>query len=266
MNRVTAPIGIFDSGLGGLSVANQVRALLPAEDMLYFADSAYCPYGGRPHDEIVQRCQAVTSALLARGVKLLIVACNTACAVALADLRQQTTIPIIGLEPAVKPAVKLSQSGKIAVLATPTTVTSSRLANLIRDHGADFSVDTVAASGWVELVEQGHLTGPDVESVIRSLVDPLVDQGVDVIVLGCTHYPFLHDEIQRIAGAGVQLVDSGLAIANRVKVVLEDESLLRTDRVGGGQLTVLTSGIAADVGAVAGRLLSTEIEISTLAV
>lgn len=259
-----APIGVFDSGLGGLSVAREVRDRLPNEDLIYYADSAYCPYGTRDPGEILVRSVAITRELIDRGVKMMVLACNTACAVAITELRQQFDLPIVGLEPAVKPAARLTTTRRIAVLATPRTIASERLANLIRNHAGSVLVRTVPAPGLVELVEAGKTDGPDVERLLHPLIDPLIKWGVDVIVLGCTHYPFLRDAIQRLAGPSVQLIDSGSAIARRVDDVLESLELKRANRSETGGFQMLTSGVASEVDAVVNRLLNLGIAATTV--
>jgi glutamate racemase len=261
-----APIGVFDSGLGGLSVAREVRDRLPYEDLIYYADSAYCPYGTRNADEILARSVAITRELINRGVKMMVLACNTACAVAITDLRAQFDLPIVGLEPAVKPAARLTTTRRIAVLATPRTIASERLANLIRNHAGSVLVRTVPAPGLVELVEAGKTDGPEVERLLHPLIDPLIKWGVDVIVLGCTHYPFLREAIQRLAGPGVQLIDSGQAIARRVDDLLETQGIRRPNGSRPGQFQMLTSGIASEVDIVVNRLLGLEIRAITASV
>jgi glutamate racemase len=261
-----APIGIFDSGIGGLSVMREVRALMPAEDLIYYADCAFCPYGTRPAEEISVRCLAIGEELVTQGAKALIVACNTACAVALPELRDRFDVPIIGLEPAVKPATLLTRTQRVAVLATPRTVASERLANLIRNYAHDVVVKTVPAPGLVELVENGQTDGPEVERTLRHLLEPLLAWDIDVVVLGCTHYPFLRREIQRLLGSSVQIVDSGEAIARRTRVVLDERGLGR-DRDGSiGSLSVLTSGDADQVGTVSSQLLGLDVAATAMRV
>jgi len=261
-----APIGIFDSGLGGLSVVHEVRALLPNEHLIYYADSAYCPYGTRTPEEIAERCRLITAELVEQGVKAIILACNTACAVALPQVRARFDLPIIGLEPAVKPATRLTQTQRIGVLATPRTVASERLANLVEVHAHDIEVKLVAAPGLVELVEAGVLIGPEVERVLRPFLDPLIAWGVDVVVLGCTHYPFLRHEIQRLVGPSVHIVDSGEAIARRTRVVLEANDLRYHSTSVNGSLTVMTSGDAKQVADLSRRLLGFEVATSSVVV
>ncbi len=245
---------MFDSGVGGLSIARELRAALPSESLIYFADCAYCPYGTKDPEAIRERCQAIASLLVAHGAKLMVVACNTACAVALEELREQCAIPIIGLEPAVKPAARLTRTGRIAVLATPRTIASERLARLIREHAAGVVVETIAAPGLVELVEAGAVTGETALSALRPLIEPPVARGADVLVLGCTHYPFLREAIEQVAGPAVQVIDSGPAIARRARDVLGMLALAAPHDCQ-GTLRILTSGDPAWVSQISQHLL-----------
>ncbi len=252
------PIGVFDSGLGGLSVLREMRTLLLAEDVLYYADNAYCPYGIRSREEIQDRSERISRLLIDLGTKAIVVACNTASAMAIEHLRAEfPRIPFIGLEPAVKPAVKLTRSGRIGVLATPRTVAGERLRWLIETHANGIEVRTVAATGLVELVEAGTLSGPAVIEALRPLLDPMLEAGVDVVVLGCTHYPFLRAEIEAYVGERVPVIDSGVAIATRTRVVLGQNGLLG-DRVGAGSVRMMTSAEAGPVDGVA-RLLMPDV-------
>ena len=226
MNVHPRPIGVFDSGLGGLSVLRELRALLPAEDVLYYADSAHCPYGALSSAAILGRSRAISAALLGRGAKLLVVACNTASAVALAQLRVELPdVPIVGLVPAVKPAVATTRTGRIAVLATPQTVASTALASLIRDHAGRAEVILVPALGLVELVEAGETAGLRAEAMLRRLLVALTVQGVDTLVLGCTHYPMLREALARFVGPEITLVDSARNCALAVRDLLHSENL-----------------------------------------
>ncbi len=254
MEMSGAPIGMFDSGLGGLSVLRDVRALMPAEDILYAADSAWCPYGVRPDAEIRRRSIAVANALVESGAKLVIVACNTATSVALTALRARLPVPVVGLVPAVKPAASQSRNGRIGILATPRTVAGERLEALIREFANDVEVHVQAAPGLADLVEAGHLSGPTVDRAIEMFVRPLARHGVDTIVLGCTHYPFLREPIERVAGANVAIIDSGVAVARRTQDLLRRSGALRAN-YGPGNVVIATSGNAVEVGATASRLL-----------
>lgn len=266
MNVQVAPIGVFDSGLGGLSVVRELGSLLPAEDVVYYADSAYCPYGARQPVAILARGLAITALLVERGAKLVVVACNTATSVALGDLRAAfPRLPIVGLVPAVKPAMVATRTGRIGVLATPRTVAGERLAALIREHCRGAEVHLVPAPGLVELVEAGQTSGPRVEAALRPLLTPLLAWEMDTLVLGCTHYPFLRGAIRSLVGPEVTVIDSGTAIARRTRDVLTAHGL---DRDGGrpGELRLMTSGGAAQVGAVASRLLGAGLGATKVAV
>ncbi len=265
MNVQGLPIGVFDSGLGGLSVLRSLRAMLPIEDVLYYADSAHCPYGLRAPEEILNRSVAITGTLVERGAKLVVVACNTATSVALQELRARFGVPIVGLVPAVKPAVAVTRSGRIGVLATPRTACGETLAELIRRHANGTAVITVPAPGLADLVEAGYTAGPEVEGVLRPLLDPLVASGIDTLVLGCTHYPFLRDAIRLLVGPDIAVIDSGEAIARRTWDVLATHGRLRTGAEHGG-LSLLTSGEANAVGATASRLLGEPVTASHLLV
>lgn len=248
------PVGVFDSGLGGLSVLRDLRRRLPHEDYIYFADNAWCPYGLRPPEEIVQRSETVVGGLIAAGAKTIVIACNTASAMAIFALRERfPDVPLIGLEPAVKPAVERTRTGAVGVLATPRTVAGERLRWLIETYAGGVTVHRVAAAGLVELVEAGTLTGPEVDATLAPLLDPMIAANVDHVVLGCTHYPFLREAIERYVGPGVGVIDSGLAIARRLEVVLAERDLLRAPSRP-GRVRMATSGDPATVGAVAARL------------
>lgn len=244
---------MLDSGLGGLSVLREVMSMLPGEDLLYYGDSAYCPYGGRSPEYVLERTSRITRFLLDHGAKLVVVACNTASSVALRELRRRFDVPIVGMVPAVKPAVSATRSGRISVLATPLTVTGESLAALIREHARGAEVLNVPAPGLVELVEAGLTTGPEAEATLRPLLDPLLKDGVDTLVLGCTHYPFLRDAICSIAGPGVAVVDSGQAVARRVREVLAQRGELRSE--GQGSLRLFTSADPTRTSSVASHLL-----------
>lgn len=257
-------IGMFDSGLGGLSVLQEVRAILGSEDILYYADSAYCPYGQRTAAEIIARSALITGALVQRGAKIIVVACNTATSVALDGLRASTNVPIVGMVPAVKPAAATSHGGHIGVLATPRTASGEMLADLIETHAADVKVTTVSAPGLADLVEAGQTSGHQVETMLRPLLDPLVSAGIDTLVLGCTHYPFLRETISGLLGPDIEIIDSGAAVARRTQSVLYEHGLLR-QMAGDGDLRLLTSGDPTIVAGVAARLLGEALVVERVA-
>ena len=251
------PLGVFDSGLGGISVLREIRQVLPRESVIYYADNAWCPYGLRSPEEIRERSCLITGHLIEQGAKAVVVACNTASAMAITSLRESfPQTPIIGLEPAVKPAVARTRSGNVGVLATPRTVAGERLRWLIETHAEGVTVHTVAAPGLVELVEAGELHGAGVQSALKPLLDPMLAANVDVIVLGCTHYPFLRDAIAEYVGPQVAIIDSGAAIANRTRWVLTEAGLLQPYQAGWtSTLGFETSGPVEEVAPVVGLLL-----------
>jgi glutamate racemase len=251
-NEQVAPVGIFDSGVGGLSVAREIRRSLPAEDLLYVADTAYCPYGDRPVDEVRERALAVGRHLEAAGAKVVIVACNTATGAALEILRDELRVPVIGLEPAVKTGVARTRNRRIGVMATAGTLRSERFARLVRAHGEGVEVIAQACPGLVDLIEQGHLDGEAISARVVELARPLVEAQVDTVVLGCTHYPFVASVLQRALGPGVAIVDSGPAIARRLGQVLGEAGLEAAP--GSGSLQVWTTGEPGAVKPVVDRL------------
>lgn len=247
-----APVGVFDSGLGGLSVAREIRRRLPAEDLLYAADTAYCPYGGRSLEEIRERSLTVARALRERGARAIVVACNTASGAALETLRAHLDVPVVGLEPAVKPAAEGSLRRRIGVMATAATLRTERFDRLTARYAHDVEVHAVACPGLVELVEAGETGGPRVRATLEALLEPLRAAEVDQVVLGCTHYPFLRDAIAEVLGPGVRIVDSGGAVARQVERVLGEGGGVRAG--GEGSIRVLTTGDPARVAPVVERL------------
>ena len=209
-------IGVFDSGVGGLSVLKAIRAALPHEDLIYVADSLFAPYGDKSPEYITQRTLKLGSWLESVGVRALTLACNTATSVAVKALREQTQLPVVAIEPAIKPAVALTQTGVIGVLATQQTVQSENVIGLCELHGQGKRIILQACPGWVELVEKGELHGEKTQMLVQKFIDPLVDEGVDTLVLGCTHYPFLQFVIERIYGKALNLLDPAQAVAKEL--------------------------------------------------
>lgn len=218
------PIGLFDSGMGGLSVWRALQQTLRNESLLFLGDGARCPYGERPQEQVLQFTEEGVERLLERGCKLIVIACNTATAVAIEHLRERyPNIPFVGLEPAVKPAALSTRTGVVGVLATRRSLegelfrrTSSRYADRVR-------IIKAVGEGFVELVEQSRENTPEAEQTVRRVVEPLIAEGVDRIVLGCTHYPFLRHVIERVVGdRDVQIVDSSEAVERRVEELLDN--------------------------------------------
>lgn len=224
-------IGIFDSGSGGLSVLREVLKLLPGEKFVYYADNANCPYGEQTPEFIQSRCRAITEYLLSRGARIIVVACNTATAAAITTLRNEYPVKFIGMEPAVKPAALSSKTGVIGVLATAGTLKGSKYLTTKGIYEDDVEIVEHVGQGFVELVENGILDGPQAEETVRKSLRPLLDAGADRIVLGCTHYPFLRNVIQRIAGPDVQIIDPAPAVAKHLIEVMKEEGLLSSDDV-----------------------------------
>jgi glutamate racemase len=209
-------IGVFDSGVGGLSVLRAIRVALPHEHLVYVADSGHAPYGDQSEAHITQRTLTVGSWLAEQGVKGITIACNTATVVAAKTLREQTHLPVVAIEPAIKPAVALTRSGVVGVLATRQTVQSASVARLVDLYGADKRILLQGCPGLVEQVERADLHSAETENLLRQFIAPLIEQGADTLVLGCTHYPFLRDTIQRVAGEGVTLLDPAEAVAREL--------------------------------------------------
>jgi glutamate racemase len=221
------PVGVFDSGVGGLSVLHKIHQRLPRERLLYVADSAHIPYGDKPMAQVRARAFAITERLLAMGAKALVVACNTATAAAIHELRTcWPHLPIIGMEPGLKPALTAPQAGRVGVLATTGTLRSEKFRSLMERYGGQAEVLLQPCPGLVELVEQGELDSRCSEALLREYLAPLLAAGVTTLVLGCTHYPFLLPVIQRIAGTHLRVIDTGEAVARQVEHKLQTAGLL----------------------------------------
>lgn len=229
------PIGVFDSGVGGLSVLREIRALLPGEDLIYVADSAHIPYGEKSRQYIEARARVIAGFMIERGAKALVVACNTATAAAVAALRSTYSVPIIGMEPGVKPATQLTQSGVIGVLATPGTLASQKFAALLQRHAGTAQVVVQACPGLVEQIERGDIHGQHARTLVQRYVEPLLERGADTLVLGCTHYPFAAKLIREAAGPAVKLVETGAAVAQELKRRLLAAQLLNAQQSPGNE-------------------------------
>lgn len=211
-----APVGVFDSGVGGISVLRAIRQELPREHLLYAADSGHAPYGDRDAPFIRARVDAMTRFLLAQGAKAIVIACNTATVVAARDLRGWCPVPVVAMEPAIKPASQSTQSGVVGVLATSQTIASESVARLCESHGQHVRYLLQPCPGLVERVEQADLGSDTTRALLAGYIVPLLQQGADTLVLGCTHYPFLTALIQDIAGPSVTVIDPASAVAREV--------------------------------------------------
>lgn len=208
-------IGVFDSGVGGLTVLRALREQIPDANVDYVADSAHAPYGEKSDTFLLDRSRRITRFLRDRGATLVVVACNTATAAAIAALRAEFALPFVGIEPGIKPALRLSKNGRVGVMATPSTLRSAKFQSLVRTHADDASLHLQACAGLAEGVEQGLLDHPDLLRKLGEYCAPLRDAGCDTVVLGCTHYPLLAHPIQRALGANVRLLDTAQAVAQQ---------------------------------------------------
>ena len=243
-----APIGIFDSGIGGLSVLRHIHQNLPYENLLYFADSAYAPYGDRSEAEISARSLAVAEFLLQRGVKALVVACNTATTAAIKAIREAyPNLPVIGIEPGLKPAAAQSHSKIVGVLATKATLLSTRTLTLKKQISAasDVHFELQACVGLVDQIEKGELLSAQTAQLLRRYIAPLIEQDADTLVLGCTHYPFVRPLIEEITGSlsinPIAIIDTGDAVSRQLTRVLSNNSLLQSPQQQ-GNVTAFTTG------------------------
>lgn len=262
-----APIGVFDSGLGGMSVLREMVRRLPHENFVYVADSGHCPYGGKSQQQIIARAVAITDFLLGRGAKLVVVACNTATVAAVEYLRANYSNAFVGMEPAVKPAVALTRSGVVGVLATVATLSGEKLHKLIDRHAGSVRIITQPCPGLPERVEAGELESAETRVLVERYTAPLLAGGADVVVLGSTHYPFLRPLVQQVVGPEVKLLDTGEAVARRVENVLKGDGNgedLRADRLGSGEVEWFTSGAPQHLKTIGSRLWGLPIVASAL--
>ncbi len=253
------PIGVFDSGVGGLSIVREMRRQMPTEDILYFADQAHVPYGPRPMEEVRAFSEGITRFLLGEGADLIVVACNTASAAALKQLRQAfPEVPFVGMEPAVKPAAEVSRSRVVGVLATPATFQGELYASVVERFAQGVRLINQTVPGLVEQIEAGHLDTPATEDLIRRALAPILQAGADTIVLACTHYPFVIPVISRLAGPGVAVIDPAPAIARQAARSRTAESDAGSSRQG--KLTLVTSGPRAELARLSPTLVGEQAE------
>ncbi len=238
---------------------------MPGESFVYLGDSAFCPYGDKDDATIEDRVHLLVEELFDRGCKATVIACNTACAVAVTSLRQVHSAPIIGLEPAVKPAVRRSKSRKVAVLATPRTARGEKLRDLIETYGSGVTVETIPAPGLVDLIESGRMDGREVRYLLGNLLEGPLARGCDVVVLGCTHYPFLAGAIAEIVGPSVAIVSSGNAVARQTEIVLRRE-FLSARSAASGNCHYLTTGDPLAFDSVASVLMGTPVRSHSIIV
>lgn len=232
------PIGFFDSGLGGLSVLRTARRLLPHEDIVYYGDSANAPYGVRPPEEILALSRAAADQLMARGVKAMVIACNTATGVSLKSLQESLSIPVLGVQPALAAAQAMRGEGEILALATPATFKTERYAAILAEHGE--KVTSLPCPGMMEFVERMELSGPGLHRFLSDLFRPYVGRPVSVVVLGCTHYPFLWPAIRPFF-PGARPIDDGPRVSEALRSALLERGLLNPSHEE-GKVTLMSSG------------------------
>ena len=237
-------IGIFDSGVGGLSVFREIKRILPRERYIYYSDNAHCPYGEKSKEYIIDRARKISDLMISKGADVIVVACNTATAAAIKSLREEYSVPFIGMEPAIKPAATITKTGVVGVLATAGTLKADKYKDTRGRYADDIKVVEHIGQGFVELVENGITTGPAAEDIVIESLEPMLDEGADTIVLGCTHYPFLSETICKVAerlspGRIIRLIDPAPAVAKHLCDIMKEKAIIRND---GFSLELVSSG------------------------
>ena len=255
-------IGVFDSGVGGLSVLRHIREALPNERLIYVADSGHVPYGDKSREFIEERSLTISRFLQQRGADAIVIACNTASAAAATALRSQFNIPIIAMEPAVKPAVAASRNGIVGVLATTGTLASARFAALLERYAGEGEIITQGCPGLVEQVERGELNSQVTRELIERYTEPLLTRGADTLILGCTHYPFLAALIADVVGREIALVDTGAAVARQLQRRIQTELPSRLPSIAAAEF--FTSGDAAQASRIMSKLWDKKVEVQQL--
>lgn len=259
----TNPIGVFDSGVGGLSVLRAMRELMPSENIVFFGDQGHVPYGPREMSQIRDFSAGITRFLLDEGAKLIVVACNTASAAALTYLRETfPQVKFVGMEPAVKPAAETTHTGVVGVLATPTTFQGALYASVVERFAGDVILLTNTCDGLVQQIERGDLDGPRTREILQSALGPMLEKNIDTVVLACTHFPFVIPLIERIVGRDVRVIDPAPSVAKQAQRLLEAAGA-RNDSEG-GSVRLFTSGDAAKVESLLPKLLGEAGEVSRL--
>ena len=229
----SAPIGLFDSGIGGTSIWKEINALLANEDTIYLADSKNAPYGPKGKDRIIELSIKNTELLLSKGCKLIVIPCNTATTNAISILRQTYDVPFIGIEPAIKPAALSSKTKVVGVLATHGTLSSALFHKTSSLHAAGIKVIEQVGKGLVELIEAGEIQSAEMQNLLKSYVEPMIDANIDYLVLGCSHYPYLIPQLKKLLPASVTIIDSGEAVAKQTKTILASLGLFNTSKTLG---------------------------------
>lgn len=241
-SHMNSPIGVFDSGVGGISVLKAIREQMPAESVIYFGDQGHVPYGPRSMEQIQRFSEAITRFLRDQDAKIIVVACNTASAAALSYLRMRfPDVPFVGMEPAVKPAAERTQTGKVGVLATPATFQGALYASVVERFANGVELYQATCPGLVQEIEQGNLDGKETRRILEEALLPMLENNIDTVVLGCTHYPFVIPLIQRIVGEKVRVIDPAPAVAKQTARLLEAKGL-KKEPGSGGRVKSYTSG------------------------
>lgn len=250
-----SPIGFFDSGVGGLSVLKEAIKLLPRESFIYFGDSKNAPYGTKTVEEIKRLSYAATDFLLSKGVKAIVIACNTATSAAAADLRSTYPhIPIIGIEPAIKPAVQLNRKGKILIMATPLTIAEKKFNNLLKSFENTSEIIPIPCAGLAELIESGNIDSLEIRHFLEDKLDPYMNFNISTIVLGCTHYPFIKTQLSSLVGDDIPIIDGSFGTAKQLRRLLIQNDLMNED-IEVGKVEIFNSLDNADIIDLSYRLL-----------
>lgn len=264
MSSKDSPIGIFDSGVGGLSVLRAIREQMPEESVIYFGDQGHIPYGPRPMAQIQDFSETITRFLLARSAKLIVVACNTASAAALKYLRQTfSDVSFVGMEPAVKPAAEHTSTGVVGVLATPATFQGALYASVVERFANGVQLLQHTCPGLVQQIEKGDLNGEQTRRILEDALRPMLEKNIDTVVLGCTHYPFVIPLIERIVGDKVRVIDPAPAVARQAKRLLEADGL-KSPSGARGEIQFYTSGAAESLKSLLPKLLGEDGAVTTL--
>ncbi len=254
------PIGVFDSGLGGLSILRELRELLPHENFIFLADQAYVPYGEKTPAELIDRCLKIGEFLKNQDIKLMVVACNTATCYALPALRQKYALLIVGTVPAIKPASEKTKTGVIGIISTEATSKSKTLADLITAHARDKQVINIGCPNLEDTVEAGGLDSTDTNALLEKYLEPIKQSSADCLVLGCTHYPFLKPAIVQVMEREIEIIDSGEAIAKRVKTLLANNETSASE----GAVKYFTTSEPDQFNNIASKLLKEKIKAKTV--
>ena len=264
INKHHRPLGIFDSGVGGLSVLQEVHQQYPLEDCIYIADQVHVPYGPRSREEVLGYSEGIVRFLLGKGAKLIIIACSTASAVALADLRKKyPAIPFVGMEPAVKPAAEGTSSGVVGVLATPATFQGDLYSSTVERFARGVEILKDTCPGLVDQIEVGKIDDPITRNILEKALTPMLEKGVDEVVMGCTHYPFVIPVIKEIVGEKVRVIDPAPAVARQAGRLLETFDL-KSDREREGEGHFLTTGDPGKMGKLIEELIKIQTEVYKL--